>query len=283
MDLTSLIADVLEYQGFVVDRESIPMKARKGEEEYSVIIIRNDEELRAFRHMEISGKILLISLKKDMESFGDIFIDRDTLEKMVGEHILSKLTGRRISRGGIIASFEDAFTEHREPIASEDPSLDLKELMEGAFSRSKELSPFYAYYFSVNDGENSETGIILLNAANGRIYRARAPIVCDAGELSTVPRKEPSISDDESAAMVRDFLVKEHTREEEVLKEDGAVTVMEKRLIGIGEEDVELRYLGMLYIPMLRIETTDGMVQVDLSGITGIGPNPEDTEGVDEE
>jgi hypothetical protein len=268
MELSALIADALENEGFSVDRESFPMKARIGDEEYSIAIVKNQEEMEMLKHMEVSGKLLVISLEKDMEPFGDRFIDRDSLEKMVGSALISRLLGEKITKSDIISSFEDAFVENTEPVASVNPEIDVDSLSEDAFKTATELRPFYCYEFSVDDGENSEMGILLIDAVEGKVFRAKERMNPDMGEI-TIQRIEPAIGEDESMENAMDFLIKEHTREEEVVKEEGAVTVMEKKLIGIGKEDVHLKYLGMLYIPFLRIEGAEGIKAVDMSGITG--------------
>ena len=269
MELSALIADALEHEGFIVDRESFPMKAKIGDEEYSIAILRNKDELEMLKHMEVSGKILVISLEKDMEEFGDRFIDRDSLEKMVGSALISKLLGESVSKGDMISSFEDAFVDNPEPVASVNPKIDAEALSKDAFTTATELRPFYCYEFSVNDGKNSEMGILLVDSVEGNVFRAKERMNPDIGEVGTIQRIEPAIGEDESLDKAMDFLINEHTREEEVVKEEGAVTVMEKRLVGISKEDVNLKYLGVLYIPFLRIEGPEGTKAVDMSGITG--------------
>ena len=269
MELSALIADALEHEGFTVDRESVPMKARMGDEEYSIAIVRSSEELEGLKQMEISGKLMVISLERGMESFGDMFIDRDSLERMVGSALISKLLGEKVSRGDIVSSFEDAFVESNEPVAAMDPSIDIDSMLRDSFSSAKELRPFYCYHFSVRDGENSEMGILLIDAVESSAYRAHKRITPDIGDMAALPRIEPAISEDESKEKALDFLISQHTREEEIVKEEGDVTVMEKKLIGVSKDDITLNYLGMLYIPFLRVEGPEGIRTGDMSGITG--------------
>ncbi|GEM_PF-2858724 len=268
-ELVNIIADALETEGFIVSRDSLPMKVRKGDEEYTLIIISKRDEIGALSQMEFEGKVMVVSLLKDVEKVGDVFIGRESLESMVGRAVISRLTGERASRGGIISSFEDAFAEEKEPVASRKRYPEKEELAKDAFSVSEELLPFYAYYFSVDDEKNPENGIILVNAVDGSVSKAVNSFNPDTGELSSLQRIEPSISEEDSYEKAVKELVKEHTREIEVKKEEGAVTLMEKKVLGIEEEDVELRYLGILYIPFMKVEAPEGTSYIDLSGITG--------------
>jgi hypothetical protein len=264
MELSALIADALEYRGFVVDSRDFPMKARKGDEIYTVVLLRSAEEKEPLQFMEISGKLLVISLESEIEPFGDEFWTPEEFERTVGRAVISKVMGEGRSPGSIINSFEDAFAESREPVAAERPPVNLEEELRDAFVSAKELRPYYVMSFSI-EGEDDD-GIILVDAVEARVHRAMEGIEVDNGEI-TATRMEPVISDSEAMEKAKEFLIKEHTREVEVVHEENNVTVMEKKVISIDEGQIDMHFLGIIYLPMMRIESQDGTHLVDLSGI----------------
>ncbi len=266
MELLQLIKEVLDFNGFVIEYEGVPLLAKKGGNEYTIVIIKGPEERKLVEHMEAEGKLLVISLDDSVEKIGDEFWDREMLERMVGRALLSRAGDGEKPRGTIIDSFESAFTEHKEPVASAGIESFEHEI-EDAFSSSKELHPFYTYYFDVKDSDYPESGIILVSAIDKKVFRAVDRITCDTGVLSSVPKMEPKIGERAALDAVIDLLVTEHTKEEDVVKEEGTVTVMEKRVTTIDREKIDTKLLGMLYIPFLKIESSEGTRIEDLSGI----------------
>ncbi len=268
MDLADLIKDVLNFHGFVVESDSMPIKARKGEEKYTVVLVKEAGEREIVEHMETEEKLLVISLTDSVKPIGDEFWDRKTFESMVGKAAINRaMGGEDRPRGSIIGSFEDAFVEHREPVASRKDIETFEGMIKDAFSSVQELHPYYTYHFDIDDTEHPDSGILLVGALEGDVFRALKGIKCDTGALSSVPRIEPRIADTESLDLAVEFLMKEHAREEDVVKEEGTVTVVEKRIVGIGRDKVHLRFLGITYVPILMVEGAEGMVKLDMSGI----------------
>jgi len=267
MDLVELVKEVLNFKGFVIEYEGVPLRARKGDTDYTIVLIREPSEREFVEHMETDGKLLVISLDSSREKIGDEFWERKTFEKMLGRALLSKALGREKHGGTIIESFEGAFVEYKEPVASAKDGGIFEKEMEEAFSSSQELRPFYAYYFDVDDREEPESGILLVSAIDGRVYRAADRLVCDTGALSSLQRMEPIIGGGDAVEAAIDFLVGEHTREENVVKEEGTVTLMEKRVIVIERDKIGIKPFGMLYIPFLKLENPEGVKTEDMSGI----------------
>ncbi len=268
MDFVELIKEVLNFHGFVVESDTLPIKARKGGEQYTVMLVENPQERAMVEHMETEGKLLVISLSDSVKPIGDEFWDRGIFEGMVGRTILSRMVGgEESSRGTIIGSFEDAFVEHREPVAARRDIDDFRDVLQDAFSSIQELHPYYTYHFDIDDPECPDSGILLVSALEGDVFRALRGIKCDAGTLSSLPRIEPKITEAESLGLAVDFIIEEHTREEDIVKEEGTVTVVEKKIVGIDRDEVSVRFLGIIYVPILRIEGAEGVLEVDMSGI----------------
>ncbi len=267
MDLRSLMVNVLESEGFSVISDAVPMKAVKMGEEYTVIAVRSTEEIKTAQHLEVEGRLLVIALAPDIEEFGDIFWDVGTFERLAGRAVLGSLLGEE-RPADIMSSFEDAFDEYREPVATENPEGTVKKDLESAFSSLLELNPFHAYSFSIESGDIRDAGIILIDAVEGGAYPAERPFSASPDMGAAAPRKEPLIDAEEAKEKMVSYLLRKHTKEVEEVREGGAVTVLEKKLIGIDRADINSAYLGMLYLPVRSVDTDEGSEAVDTSGIT---------------
>lgn len=267
MDLLQLIKEVLDFNGFVIEYDGVPLMANKGGDKYTIVVIRDAREREFVEHMETERKLFVISLDDSVRDIGDIFWDRKMLETMIGRALLSRAVNGEKPGGTIIDSFESAFIEYKEPVASVRIESH-EEDIEDAFSSSQELHPFYTYYFDVKDSNYPDSGILLVSALDKKAFRAVDRLRCDASALSSVPRIEPKISESDARNAATDFLVGEHTKEEDVVKEEGTVTVMEKRVTSIDPNKIDVKLLGMLYVPFLNIENPEGTRIKDISGIT---------------
>ena len=261
------MVNVLESEGFSVVSDTLPIKAARMGEEYTVIAVRNAEEVRTAEHLEVEGKLLVIALAPDIGEFGDIFWDIGTFERLAGRALLGSLLGEE-RPADIMSSFEDAFDGYREPVAAENPEGPLKKKMEDAFSSLLELNPFHAYSFSIESKDIRDAGILLVDAVEGCVYPAERPFVASPDMGAAAPRKEPLINSEEAEEKMVSYLMRKHTREVEEVKEGGAVTVLEKKLVGIDRADIRSAYLGMLYLPVRSLDTEEGGEAVDTSGIT---------------
>ncbi len=263
MELPELVRKALEHRGFTVVSDSLALVVRGVEDEYVVVLTDNENP----PPLEVEGKKLVIALEEGAEPQGDIFWSREDLEAFIGQALLNEALGKK-SPVETISSFEEAFAEQNEPVARELPLHKLGDDVSEAVVSINEIIPFHVIYFSLESGDITDAGIILIDAVDGEAFMAKKPLFIEQG-IPGERSKEPEISAERAEELAIDHIIAAHTKEVEDTEDMGPVTVVEKKTISPLRENVSSRYLGLLHIPVVLIEREEGTLAVDASGIIG--------------
>ena len=263
MDLRELVKKALEYRGFTVVTDSVELIVQGSGGEYLVFLA--GENGPSPEDVRVEGKMMVISLDYEMEPAGDLFWSREDFERTIGMMMLDEAIGALLP--DVASSFEEALAGGGEPVAEELPGSSLDSDLESALTEARELVPFHAISFSM-DGHRKQSGIIVVDAVDGTPYLALRPLIPALEPEGK--RREPFVSGEKASELGIEFLIAQNTEEmEERVEMEGAVTVVEKKIISPSKQDIDYRYLGLFYIPVLLLENEDGTLAIDASGITG--------------
>ena len=264
MDLRELVRKTLEYRGFTVVSDSDALIVQGSGGEY-LVFLAGEGSGPSPQDVSVEGKMMVIALDYDVEPAGDLFWSREDFERTIGMMMLDELLGDMLP--DVVSSFEEALAGGGEPVADELPRSSLGREVGSALIEVRELVPFHAISFSMNR-ERKQSGIIVVDAVDGTPYLASHPLIPVLDPEGK--RREPVISGNEASEAGIEFLIEQNTREvEETMEMEGAVTVVEKKLIAPAREDIDYSYLGLFYIPVLFLENEDGTLAIDASGIAG--------------
>ncbi|MFP4546419.1 MAG: hypothetical protein ACLFPN_06180, partial [Methanomassiliicoccales archaeon] len=76
-------------------------------------------------------------------------------------------------------------------------------------------------------------------------------------------RMEPMIDSEEASRLVREEVVRVHTYERELIREEGHATVMERKTLSPSSEEVSLRPEGIFYLPIWCVEGVHGVMIIN--------------------
>jgi hypothetical protein len=148
---------------------------------------------------------------------------------------------------------------------------DIKEISRqtvGGFRHRLELVPHFVFEYrcklEVNGEEMvSKSGMLAVNALTRKVevWKEEFDTVY-AIELNH-RRLEPMIDIDEAREAVQEEVISLHTYEKELIKDDGKVTVMEKKVLSPNPEDVVLAGNGLFYLPVWCIEGVHGVMIIN--------------------
>ncbi|MEM2979319.1 MAG: hypothetical protein QW083_02705, partial [Methanomassiliicoccales archaeon] len=73
-------------------------------------------------------------------------------------------------------------------------------------------------------------------------------------------RLEPTFDADEARNLVKSEVIKIHTHEQEIIRDTGQITIVEKKTVSPSPEDVLIKDMGIFYIPIWCVEGIHGVM-----------------------
>lgn len=135
------------------------------------------------------------------------------------------------------------------------------------------LSPFYVYDYEATllvDGSldaDLKKGRMAVDAAQKRVVEWSTPL--ETGELQTdgadIDEKKVRVADADAQAVVRQELVKLVTRDVVMQEDDDEWSVVVKKKVNLGPDDVRLNPRGVYWVPIWRISGPEGAIEIDAS------------------
>lgn len=154
------------------------------------------------------------------------------------------------------------------------PVIDIDDVKEisrqtiGGFRHRLELVPHYVFEYRCSldvNGEEmiSKSGRLAVNALTRKVEPWRDDFdTVYALELNH-RRLEPMIDVDEARTAIREEVIRLHTYERELIRDDGKVTVMEKKILSPSPSDVVLAGQGLFYLPVWCVEGVHGVMIIN--------------------
>lgn len=280
---------------FAVSERNGCLIAKKAEAEVAVCLIAPGEEGSAAEFLDrfgrSVGKKVIVSLaplpEMPPEKMGpDLVIwDRDALAREVGRVHLERLLGDR-ERGLVDELMEDDYPKMVSPDRLGDlegaelgerivrPAIDARDVKEigmrtvGGFRNRLELVPYHVFDFicPLFSGERAlgeEKGRLAVNALTGAVepWSERLEVVYSLEQDHR--RLEPLIGEEAGRALALQEILRSKTREEEAVRDEAHVTVVEKRRISPREDRISISPLGIFYLPVWCVEGVHGVMIVN--------------------
>lgn len=281
-DFYKLLEDYLRYEDYdIVETDLGKTVVDTGEEKLELVIagpvVHEDDLLKLEESESKSVLVTTEELPDDTRKSlpkGVVVWDREVLIQKLGEMVLEKSTLEGIEEGeegikGPEKEFEfdvehDVKEGVLEPIMEFEEVSELGEKLVGGFKYRLEVVPHYLFKYEVmNDDETKDEGKLYLNAVSGESnYWKRQFNVVSEVKRSHV-KLEPNISEQHNEEKALQALKERYTESKEKRWEENGATIVEKTREGPDEEDIELEYKGIIYVPMWAVEGTDGIVVIN--------------------
>lgn len=237
-----------------------------------------DSDLEELRESE-GEKILVVfedidpKMKEEIPSDVEIW-DREVLVQKVGEMKLEKAIMEGIAEGekGLFGPDDDfSFNiEERKKETTLKPILNFNQISElgekqvKGFKYRLELVPHHLFYYKVWWDEDEIThGKLYLNGISGKrnFWEKRFDRVSDIKRSHI--KLEPNISKEDSTEKALAAIKDRHSVEMEEKWEEEGVTIVEKSEDAPSKENIELKDVGIVYVPMWAVEGTEGIVVIN--------------------
>lgn len=293
--LQDFVTEILKSRDFAIGEREGYLLAKKGEVEVIFCLVSMGEErsVPAFldRFRRFKGKKVIVTLVTLPEIPPEkldpnlIIWDREALAREVGKVHLERLVGDK-ERGLVddlladdypkmvsaeeLSSLKDA--EVGERIVR--PTIDVHDVKEigmrtvGGFRHRLELVPYYVFDYSclLYNGDKpvgEEKGRLAVNALTSKVeaWSDRLEVVYALEHGHS--RLEPAINQEVARTLVQQQVMKAHTQEREVVRDESQVTVVEKWKVSPRQEQIVLQPLGIFYLPVWCVEGVHGVMIVN--------------------
>jgi hypothetical protein len=292
--LKALVTEILESREFQVQERDGFLLARKGEVEVALCLLgAGDDKLLTFldRFRDFSGKKVIVSLGAIPEIPPErldsrvVFWDREAVEHEIGRTHLERLVGDK-DHGLVDELVADDYprmvseadlqrlqgAEVGERIIR--PTIDIQDVKEigmrtvGGFRHRLELVPYYLFDYSCDlylDGEKigTEKGRLSINGLTKKAERWGENLDVVYALEQGHRRLEPGIDVEAARNAARQEVLRLHTSEREVVRDQSHVTVKEKKKVAPREQDVVLQPQGIYYLPVWCVEGVHGVMIIN--------------------
>lgn len=293
--LKALVTDILLGRDFKVTERDGYLMARKGEVEAAFCLISAGEErlLPAYldRFRDFRGKKVIVSLvplpeipPENLDSSMVIW-DREALEREVGRMHLETLVGDR-DRGLVDDLVADDYpklvrAEELERMQATDlgeriirPTIDIRDVKEigvrtvGGFRHRLELVPHFAFNYTCdlfmdNAMVGTERGRLSVNALTKKVEAWPENLDVVYALEQGHRRLDPTVDKEAAKKLVKQEVVRRHTLEKEIVRDQGHVMVTEKRRLAPRQDDIILEDLGLYYLPIWCVEGIHGVMIIN--------------------
>jgi hypothetical protein len=295
--LRAVISEILQSRDFQIsDLDGFLTGKRNDVEVVFLLLVEKDE--KAFysfleRFKDFKGKRVIATLLPLPEPFISklderTFVwDREAIEHEIGRVHIEKIVGEKDH--GLVDEFgaddypKMVTAEDLDKAAAQDfgekivkPVVDVDDVKQIAaqtvagFRHRLELVPHYVFNYKaplyIDDNKlGVETGLLAVNALTHKVdaWPENLDIVFSL-EL-THKRLEPLIDIEEAKNLVKQEVMKRHTFERDIVKEENHVTVTEKKLVSPKADSIELEDMGIFYLPIWCIEGVKGVMILNAS------------------
>ncbi|NLX46772.1 MAG: hypothetical protein GXY70_01170 [Euryarchaeota archaeon] len=290
--LNSVLKEILESRGFLVDQDGSFVRGRReGIELHFFPYSRHSpaamEELTKTAPA-IKGKVVLAALVPLAESTlaalpPEVVVwDREAVEHEVGRTRIERLVGED-DHGLIDDLYADDFPlmEEDDQDAGEEERIvpmhmSLQDVVElstktvGGFSHRLELVPHYLFSYDVplyvGEGKiGQREGTLAVNALTKDVQPwdevPETVTRLDQGHK----RLEPLLEEEDASAIARSTVESEHTCERDMITENGQVTMTERVTVHPRLDLGCVRGLGIYYVPIWCVEGTKGVMILNAS------------------
>jgi len=293
--LKDFVTEILGSRGFVISERDPFLLAKKGEVEVAICLIGAGEEklLLAFldSHKRFQGKKLVVSLVPVPEIpperlDSDLIIwDRGALEQEIGRTHLEKLVGDS-DRGLVDELVADDYprmmtqadvrklegAEVGERIIR--PTIDSRDVKEigmrtvGGFRQKLELVPYYIFNYTCplyigDELVGEEEGRVGVNALTKRVEPWDDALEVVYSLEQDHRKGKPAFDEEYARSLAVKEVVRLHTSEREVVRDEGHVTITEKKTIAPRLDDVHIEGKGILYLPIWCVEGIHGVMIIN--------------------
>ncbi len=283
-----ILEDVLEYEGYNLLMEGEGKLVAESDGEIRNLIIAGpkvtDREFKNLKESE-GERILILFEEPDEELWRKLPEDvkvwgREELIRRIGEMTFEKSIFEGATEGheGLFGPDKtvdfELKHEHKEstlkPIVNFDHATELGEKLVKGFRYRLEVVPHYRfkYIITLHDGRE-ESGEFYLNGISGFVHFWNLPFERVADIKRTHFKLEPKINQEEAAPRAMRSLLKElktldefKEKKPERWEEDGAI-IVERVDTTPTEDDIEIIFREMVYVPMWAIEGTEGIAIVN--------------------
>ena len=293
--LKRVVSEILFSRDFEVWEQGDHLLGRKGDSNVIFCLLPeyDDEEVGRFldEFDDFEGSKIIATLDNFPEGSkasiepGVYIWDREAIEHEIGRTRVEKILGEQ-DHGLLDEISADDYPRmvSQEDLESLDvaevgekiirPIIDIDDVKEisrqtvGGFRHRLELVPHYVfdYRFQLDfTGEEtiSKSGTLAVNALTRKVEPWKEDLDTVFGIDANHRRLEPMIDVDEAKLAVRDEVIRIHTYERELVRDDGKVTLMEKKVLSPAPGDITLTANGLFYLPVWCIEGVHGVMIIN--------------------
>lgn len=295
--LRTVISEILQSRDFVIsDLDGFIIGKRKDAEVVFLLLVEQDEKAFAEfieRFKGFKGKRVIATLlplpdalisKLDERTF---VWDREAIEHEIGRVHIENIMGEKDH--GLVDEFgaddypkmvtaedldkatdQDFGEKIVKPIIEMDDVKQIAAQTVAGFLHRLELVPHYVFKYKapLYIDENRlgiETGLLAVNALTHKVDAWPTDLDIVFSLELTHKRLEPLIDIDEAKNLVMQEVMKRHTFERDIVKEENHVTVTEKKMVSPKSDSIELEGLGIFYLPIWCIEGVKGVMILNAS------------------
>jgi len=289
------VTEVLQSRGFKVAEQEPFLLAKKGEVEVAICLIGAGEErlLPAFldKFKRFKGTKLIVSLVPVPEIppeklDGNVIVwDREALAHEIGRTHLERLVGDRddglvdelvaddypkLMTQADLGKLEGAEVGERIIRPTVD-SRDVKEIgmrTVGGYRQKLELVPYYVFDFSCplyigDELVGEEKGRLGVNALTKRVEPWNEMLEVVYSLEQDHRKAKPTFDEQVAIDLAKKEVVRLHSGEREVVRDEGQVTITEKKKVAPRPDDVHLESKGIFYLPIWCVEGIHGVMIIN--------------------
>jgi hypothetical protein len=295
--LRAVISEILQSRDFAIsDLDGFLAGKRKDVDVVFLLLVETDEKafssflehFKDFKGKRVIATLLPLpeGLIAQLDERTSVW-DREAIEHEIGRVHIEKIVGERDH--GLVDDF--GADDYPRMVTAEDldkaadqelgekivkPVVNLDDVKQIAsqtvsgFRHRLELVPHYVFGYKaplfIDDNKlGVETGLLAVNALTHKVdaWPANLDVVFSL-EL-THKRLEPLIDTDEARNLVRTEVMRRHTFERDIVREENHVTMTEKKLVSPKAESIELEDMGIFYLPIWCIEGVKGVMILNAS------------------
>lgn len=279
--------EIVEKDGYLMGRKKdveavFCLLPRFVEEEYDLFV----ERFRDFQGRKIVCTLDSVPDTVEESLAPEVFIwDREAIEHEIGRTMVEGMLGER-DHGLVDELSADDYPKMVSPEELEDvelpelgerivkPVIDMMDVREisrqtvGGFRHRLELVPYYVFDYACalyldEDRVSTENGTLAINALTRKVESWPGSLEVVYAIESNHRRLEPMIDLEEAKAILHREVIQRHTYEKELIRDEGSVTVIEKKVLSPKDEDVLLDPLGIYYLPIWCVEGVHGVMIIN--------------------
>ena len=295
--LRAVISEILQSRDFKIsDLDGFLIAKRKDVQVVFLLMVDgNDDAFSSFleRFKDFKGKRVIASLLPLPESVTakldgrTIVWDREAIEHEIGRVHIERIVGEKdrglvdeigaddypkmVTAEDLDKAVDQDFGEKIvRPVVKMDDVKQIAAQTVAGFRHRLELVPYYVFKYKallyIDDNKlGIETGLLAVNALTHQVDSWPADVDIVFSLDVTHKRLEPLIDTEEARNLIKLEVIKRHTFERDIVREENHVTVTEKKLVSPKSDSIELEEMGIFYLPIWCIEGVKGVMVLNAS------------------